>query len=145
MRENIALGSPQADDAAILRAAELAGVEDFVARHPLGYDLNVGERGEFLSGGQRQAVAVARALLRDPPVLILDEPTSAMDNGAENRLRTRLSESLDGQTLLLVTHRASLLALVDRLIVMDGGRVMADGPRDQILKALASGQIKGAA
>ncbi len=145
VRENIALGSPQADDAAILRAAELAGVEDFVARHPLGYDLNVGERGEFLSGGQRQAVAVARALLRDPPVLILDEPTSAMDNGAENRLKTRLSESLDGQTLLLVTHRASLLALVDRLIVMDGGRVMADGPRDQILKALASGQIKGAA
>lgn len=144
VRENITMGAAFADDAAVLRAAEISGVEDFVSRHPLGYDMPVGERGELLSGGQRQAIALARALLLDPPILILDEPTSAMDNGAEGRFKTRLGDELAGRTLLLVTHRASLLALVDRLIVMDGGRLVADGPRDQVLKALAAGQIKGA-
>ena len=129
IRDNIALGAPFADDQAVLRAARIAGVEDFVARHPLGFDLNVGERGERLSGGQRQAVAVARALLLDPPILVLDEPSSAMDNGAEGRLKQRLEQILPGKTLLLVTHRASLLSLVDRLIVLDGGRVVADGPQ----------------
>jgi ATP-binding cassette subfamily C protein LapB len=144
VRENITMGASFADDAAVLRAAEISGVEDFVSRHPLGYDMPVGERGELLSGGQRQAIALARALLLDPPILILDEPTSAMDNGAESRFKTRLGEELAGRTLLLVTHRASLLGLVDRLIVLDGGRLVADGPRDQVLKALAAGQIKGA-
>ncbi len=143
VRENITMGASFADDAAVLRAAEISGVEDFVSRHPLGYDMPVGERGDLLSGGQRQAIALARALLLDPSILMLDEPTSAMDNGAENRFKTRLGEELGGRTLLLVTHRASLLGLVDRLIVMDGGRVVADGPRDQVLKALAAGQIKG--
>ncbi len=144
VRENITLGASFADDAAVLRAAEISGVDEFVNRHPMGYDMPVGERGELLSGGQRQAIAIARAVLHDPPILVLDEPTSAMDNGAENRFRTRLTEELGRRTLLLVTHRASLLALVDRLIVMDGGRVVADGSRDAILKALAAGQIKGA-
>ncbi|HET6467368.1 MAG TPA: type I secretion system permease/ATPase [Geminicoccaceae bacterium] len=143
LRDNITLGAPHADDAAMLRAADLAGVGEFASRHPLGYDMNVGEHGGALSGGQRQAVAVARALLADPPILVLDEPTSAMDNGAENRLRTRLGEEPYGRTIVLVTHRASLLALVDRLIVMEAGRVVADGAKDQVLKALASGQIKG--
>lgn len=143
IRENITLGAPFADDAAVLRAAAVAGVEDFVARHPAGYDLNVGERGESLSGGQRQSVAIARALLLDPPILVLDEPTSAMDNGAESRFMQRIARELGDRTVLLVTHRASLLALVERLIVMDGGRVIADGPKDKVLKALASGQIRG--
>jgi ATP-binding cassette subfamily C protein LapB len=142
IRDNIALGAPVADDAAVLRAARIAGVEDFVARHPLGFDLNVGERGERLSGGQRQAVAVARALLLDPPILLFDEPSSAMDNGAEGRLKQRLEQILPGKTLLLVTHRASLLSLVERLIVLDGGRVVADGPRHDVLKALAAGRIR---
>ena len=142
VRDNITLGAPFADDRAVLRAAQVAGVEDFVARHPLGFDLNVGERGESLSGGQRQAVAVARALLLDPPILVLDEPTSAMDNGAENRFKQRLGEILAGKTLILVTHRASLLSLVERLIVLDGGRVVADGPKDEVLKALAAGRIR---
>jgi ATP-binding cassette, subfamily C, bacterial LapB len=142
IRDNIALGAPVADDQAVLRAARIAGVEDFVARHPLGFDLNVGERGERLSGGQRQAVAVARALLLDPPVLVLDEPSSAMDHGAEGRLKQRLEEILPGKTLILATHRASLLSLVERLIVLDGGRVVADGPRHDVLKSLAAGRIR---
>ena len=145
IRDNIALGAPFADDQAVLRAARIAGVEDFVARHPLGFDLPVGERGENLSGGQRQAIAVARALLLDPPILVLDEPTSAMDNGAENRFKQRLVQVLEHKTLLLVTHRASLLSLVDRLIVLDAGAVVADGPKDEVLKALAAGQIRGEA
>lgn len=143
IRDNITLGAPFADDAAVLRAAAVAGVEDFVTRHPAGYDLNVGERGESLSGGQRQSVAIARALLLDPPILVLDEPTSAMDNGAESRFMQRVARELADRTVLLVTHRASLLALVERLIVMDGGRIVADGPKDKVLKALASGQIRG--
>jgi ATP-binding cassette, subfamily C, bacterial LapB len=142
LRDNIALGAPFADDQAVLRAAQIAGVEDFVARHPQGFDLNVGERGESLSGGQRQAVAIARALLLDPPILVLDEPTSAMDNGAENRFKQRLGEILAGKSLVLVTHRASVLSLVERLIVLDAGRVVADGPRDGVLKALAAGRIR---
>jgi ATP-binding cassette, subfamily C, bacterial LapB len=142
IRENIALGASFVDDQAVLRAARLAGVDDFVARHPQGFDLDVGERGERLSGGQRQAVAVARALLQDPPILVLDEPTSAMDNDAENRLKQRLTEILEGKTLLLVTHRASLLSLVERLIVLDGGRLLADGPKEDVLQALADGRIR---
>jgi ATP-binding cassette subfamily C protein LapB len=142
VRDNITLGAPFADDQAVLRAAQVAGVEDFVSRHPLGFDLNVGERGDSLSGGQRQAVAVARALLLEPPILVLDEPTSAMDNGSESRFKQRLGEILAGKTLLLVTHRASVLSLVERLIVLDAGRVVADGPKDEVLKALAAGRIR---
>lgn len=142
IRDNITLGAPVADDAAVLRAARLAGVEEFVARHPQGFDLLVGERGERLSGGQRQAVALARALLIDPPVLLLDEPSSSMDHAAEEQLKARLDGFLAGRTLVLVTHRASLLSLVDRLIVLDGGRVVADGAKGPVLEALASGSVR---
>jgi ATP-binding cassette subfamily C protein LapB len=145
IRDNIALGAPFADDQAVLQAARIAGVEEFVARHPLGFDLNVGERGEQLSGGQRQAVALARALLMEPPILVFDEPSSAMDQSAEGRLRQRLEQMLPGKTLLLITHRASLLSLVERLIVLDGGRVVADGPRAAILESLAAGPIRAQA
>jgi ATP-binding cassette subfamily C protein LapB len=143
LRDNIALAAPQADDESILRAAELAGVMSFAARHPAGLEMPVGERGEGLSGGQRQAVAIARGLLLDAPVLIMDEPTNAMDNSTEEQFKNRLASVLDGRTLLLVTHRASLLSLVTRVIVMDGGRVVADGPRDQVLEALRGGRLAG--
>ncbi len=145
LRDNIALAAPQADDESILRAAELAGVMSFAARHPAGLEMPVGERGEGLSGGQRQAVAIARGLLLDAPVLIMDEPTNAMDNSTEEQFKNRLASVLDGRTLLLVTHRASLLSLVTRVIVMDGGRVVADGPRDQVLEALRGGRLAGRA
>ena len=144
LRDNITLGASFADDAAVIRAARFAGVEGFANRHPLGYDMPIGERGEALSGGQRQAVALARALLLDPPLLLLDEPTSAMDTLAEEEIKKRLAHVLRGKTLLLVTHRGSLLSLVDRLIVMDAGRVVADGPREKVLDALAKGRIRRA-
>jgi len=142
IRDNIILGSPQVDDRAILRAARLAGVTDFLGRHPLGFDMEIGEQGRGLSGGQRQSVAMARALLHDPPVLILDEPSSSMDNKTESRLKEHLSSIMTGKTLILITHRASLLDLVERIVVIDRGAVVADGPRDRVLSALKSGQIK---
>ena len=144
LRDNITLGAGHVDDDRVLEAARLSGVDAFAARHPLGYDMEVGERGAHLSGGQRQGVAVARALLQDPPILLFDEPTSAMDNSAENRLKRQLESILPGKTLILVTHRTSLLSLVDRLIVMDGGKVVADGPKEEVLSALAAGRIRGA-
>jgi len=144
LRENIALGTPHADDAALLAAAEIAGISRLANTHPQGFDLMIDERGESLSGGQRQEIALARALLRDPPILLLDEPTSAMDHGTEEQLKQRLRDYLKERTLILVTHRNSLLDLVDRLIVMDGGRVVADGPKAKVVAALQSGQVGGA-
>lgn len=141
IRDNITFGAPYADSQAILRAASLAGVTDFVRGHPAGFDWQVGERGANLSGGQRQALAIARALLLDPDILIFDEPTSAMDNSAEALFRQRLGTILEGKTLLLFTHRTSMLQLVDRVVVMDGGKVVADGPKVEILKALRDGQV----
>ena len=101
----------------------------------------VGERGESLSGGQRQAVAIARAVLDDPTFLLLDEPTSAMDHQSEEAFKKRLADWLGERTLVVVTHRASLLDLVNRLIVVDNGRVVADGPKAQVMEALAQGRV----
>jgi ATP-binding cassette subfamily C protein LapB len=141
VRDNIALGAPDADDAALLRAAELGGVADFINDWSDGYAREVGEGGTRLSGGQRQAIAIARAELLAPPLLLLDEPSSAMDAISEQRLRERLAHRLAGRTLILVSHRTSLLPLVDRVLVLDGGRLIADGPRDRVLAALAAGKI----
>ncbi len=129
LRENIAFGAVRPRDEEILQAARLAGVEEFAARHPEGYDMRVGERGQGLSGGQRQTVVLARALMGDPPILLLDEPTAAMDVQSEAALIGRLKTALKHQTLIVITHRTSLLDLVDRVIVIDGGKVVADGPK----------------
>ena len=145
VKDNIALAAPHADHRAILDAATVAGVDDFVKRHPDGFDMPVGEHGRFLSGGQKEAVTIARALLFNPPMLVMDEPTGAMDNTAENKLRARLLPVLRDKTLLLVTHRATMLPLVDRLIVMDGGRVIADGAKDRVLEKLTEGALRVAA
>jgi len=141
VKENIMFSAPYASDAAMLRAAEIAGVTEFVHPSAQGFDLHIGERGEGLSGGQRQTVAIARALLLDPPVLIMDEPTNSLDNRSEETFRLKLDKAIAGKTFILVTHRASLLALVPRLIVLDNGRVVADGPKEQVVQALAKGQI----
>jgi len=144
IRDNIAMGAPFAGDAEIIKAAEIAGVTEFVNRHPAGFDMLVGERGEGLSGGQRQSVAVARALLLEPPLFLFDEPTNAMDNSSEELFKSKLTKLLEDQnkTMVLVTHKASLLSLVDRIIVMDQGKLVADGSREQILTALKKGHIK---
>ncbi len=142
---NITLGMPYAEHSAVVAAAELAGLAEFVNRHPRGYDMPVGERGEMLSGGQRQAVGLARAVLHNSPLLLLDEPTSAMDFSTEARVTADVAAFAKDKTIVLVTHRTSLLALATRVIVIDAGRVVADGPRDRIMAALASGRIAGAA
>ena len=136
------MGVPHADDAAIVRAAEISGVADFVNRHPQGFDMPVGEHGCFLSGGQRQAVALARTLVLNPPLFLLDEPTGAMDNRSEERVKQRLSEVIQDKTLVLITHRAPLLDLVERVIVLDQGKVVADGPKTQVLDALRADRIR---
>lgn len=141
LRENIGLGAPFADDAMLLAAAELAGISEFVNAHPRGFDMLIGERGESLSGGQKQAVSIARAVLNDPPILLFDEPTSAMDHQSEERLKGRLRAFIAAKTLILVTHRTSLLELVDRLIVIDQGQIVADGPKAQVVEALQQGRI----
>jgi ATP-binding cassette subfamily C protein LapB len=136
LRENIELGRTQVDDQALLDAMRNACLDEIVAQLPAGVGTQVGERGERLSGGQRQAVAIARALLARPPLLLLDEPSSMVDPGTEQRLITRL-RALPRTTIVLVTHRMAMLALIDRLVVMDQGRIVADGPRDEVLAALS--------
>ncbi len=141
LRDNLVSGARYVEDELVLQASELAGVHEFARLHPKGYELQVGERGQNLSGGQRQNIALARALLLDPPILLLDEPTSAMDNSGEERLKQRLSAVIGTKTLLLVTHRASMLSLVDRLIIVDRGQIIADGPKGSVMEALKKGQI----
>lgn len=142
VKDNITLGARYADDAMILQAAQIAGVTHFVDKHPEGFDMPVGERGFALSGGQRQSVAVARSLLLSPPIYVMDEPTNSMDNSTEDGFKQRLAQHIANETLILVTHRTSLLSLVDRLIIMDNGRIVADGAKEQVLTALKQGQIK---
>lgn len=141
VRENIVLGAADATDERVLQAAQTACVSEFVDRHPLGYDMPAGERGSGLSGGQRQSVAIARALLLDPPILLLDEPTNSMDSTTERRLIANMTSVLPGKTLVLITHKTSLLELIDRVIILDNGRVVADGPKGQVLEALNQGQV----
>jgi len=136
LRENIELGRVQADDTALLEAMRIACLDEIVSQLPAGVATQVGERGERLSGGQRQIVAIARALLMRPRLLLLDEPSSMVDPGTEQKLIARLRAQPD-TTIVLVTHRMAMLALVDRLIVMDRGRMVADGPRDAVLEKLA--------
>ena len=145
LRDNLTLGARYVSDSRMLEVAELTGVTELARQHPQGFDRPVGERGQLLSGGQRQAVLLARALLLDPPILLLDEPTSAMDNTSEDILRNRLQSWSQGKTLLLITHRSSMLSLVDRLIVLDYGHVVADGPKEAVIDALRRGRVGPAA
>ncbi len=138
--ENIAYRAPYINDERVLEAARIAGVDDFIRQHPSGYHLDVSEGGSSLSGGQKQSIAIARALLLDAPIYILDEPTNAMDARSEKQFLARMQDRIRGRTLIVITHKTSLLTLVDRLIVMEKGRVIADGPKDAILESLKTGQ-----
>ena len=136
VRENIVLARDGIDDTEMLRAAELSGTHGFMGRIANGYDLQLADRGEGLSGGQRQAISLARALAGRPQILIFDEPTSAMDQGSEAQLIARLKAELKGRTFVLITHRPALVRLVDRIVVVEAGRVVQDGPRDAVLQEL---------
>ena len=148
LRENIVFGAAYADDSAVLAAAGIAGLLDMVNRHPRGFDMMIGERGENLSGGQRQSVAIARAFLTEPPLLLLDEPTSGMDYTTESEFKVRLgrfiTRSTPGKTLIVSTHRSSLVDLANRIIVLDHGTIVADGPRDQVVADLQAGRVRRA-
>ncbi|MCQ4299628.1 type I secretion system permease/ATPase [Pseudomonas songnenensis] len=141
LRDNMTLGARYVSDERMLEVAKLTGAYELARQHPLGFDRPVGERGQLLSGGQRQLVLMARALLLDPPILLLDEPTSAMDNSSEDALRHHLLGWSQGKTMLLITHRMSMLSLVERLVVLDCGRVVADGPKAAVIEALRKGHV----
>ena len=141
LRDNIVMGAPQVDDARVLEAVRLSGLAEFVQTHPAGLAMPVGERGELLSGGQRQGVTIARAMLNDPSILLFDEPTGAMDHASEELFKRNIREYAPGKTLLVITHRTSLLELVDRIIVIDAGKIVADGSKDQVVEALRQGRI----
>lgn len=142
IRDNITMARPQASEAEILEASQAAGVHEFIARHPMGYDAPVGERGEGLSGGQRQAIALARAMLLKPQVFVCDEPTNAMDSFAEEAFVRHIKGQIADKAFVLITHRQNLLTLVDRLILVDQGKIVMDGPRDRVLQALAQGKVE---
>ncbi|MEM9262209.1 MAG: ATP-binding cassette domain-containing protein [Pseudomonadota bacterium] len=133
LKDNIVLGNDDIDEEAFLHAVTVAGVDRFAKRHPKGFSMDVGPRGDFLSAGERQAVGLARTILRSPTVLLLDEPTSMMDHTAEGLVINALRRETQSKTLVITTHRLRLLELVDRVIVLEAGRVIADGPRDQVL------------
>lgn len=141
LRDNITLRHPHADDLAVLEAAQVGGIAEFVNAHPKGFDLEVGERGETLSGGQRQGVGIARAFVTRPQIVLLDEPTSAMDHSGEETVKRRIAEAAADKTLIVISHRNAMLELAERLIVIDAGQIVADGNKEDVTAALRAGKV----
>jgi len=142
VRENIALGRPKANERELEQAARQAQAWSFIQdlqdqKGRSGMDAHVGERGVKLSGGQRQRIAIARVMLKDAPILVLDEATSALDSEIEAAIQENLNELMNGKTVIAIAHRLSTIAKMDRLVVMDGGRIVEDGTHDELL------QLKG--
>ncbi|NUT33690.1 MAG: ABC transporter ATP-binding protein [Hamadaea sp.] len=135
IRDNIAFGRPDATEAEVAAAAAAAGADEFIAELPEGYDTVVGERGYTLSGGQRQRIAIARALVMNPPVLVLDDATSAVDVTVEQRIHSALRQLMTGRTTLIVAHRLSTIGLADRVLLLEDGRIVADGTHRELLAA----------
>ncbi|MCA8943308.1 MAG: ATP-binding cassette domain-containing protein, partial [Planctomycetes bacterium] len=146
---NIAFAEPDASMERIERAARLAGAHAFITELPHGYDTEIGERGFSLSGGQRQRIAIARAILADPRVLILDDATSAVDPTKEHEIRDALTEVMAGRTTIVIAHRPATIALAERVVLVDEGRIVADGTHQSLLvgseryrEVLASAQAR---
>jgi len=137
LKENLLMGNPEATDDDLMRASKIAGVDEIASNLPDGYETMLAERGQQLSGGQRQAICIARAFMGDPKIIIMDEPSSAMDTGSEQKLLLDLKDRLKDKTLVLITHRGTLLSLVDRVVVFDSGRILADGPKEKVLQAIS--------
>jgi len=144
MKENLKYANAYIEDERMIETAKAVGVHEFVQKHPKGYEMPIGEQGIGLSGGQRQSVAIARALLRDTPIVMMDEPTNAMDQVSESKILAMFRSLFEGRTVLLSTQKLSLLEAVDRVIVMHDGKVYLDGPRDDVLKKL-KGEVRGQA
>jgi len=140
IKDNITIGDQFATDEEILRASKIAGVHDFLGKHQAGYDLQVGERGDGLSGGERQSVTLARALVSNPNIMIFDEPTNSMDDLSEEQFKNKVANIVKDKTVIVITHRPSILSIVDRLIVIDDGKIIADGPKAKIISSFANSQ-----
>ncbi len=136
MKENILYKHPNADDKILIEATKKAQLLDFINSHPLGFDLNIGERGDTLSGGQKKAISLARAIVGNYTTLLLDEPTDSMDSMTESKMINDLKDEILNKTLILITHKNSMLQLVDRIIVMDEGNIVLDGAKEQVLNQL---------
>ena len=133
IRDNIAYGNPRATEDEIIQAAKLANAHEFITRMPHGYDSTVGERGLTLSGGQRQRIGIARAIIRDNPILILDEPTAALDTEAEQLVVEALERVMKGRTVITIAHRLSTIRDADNIIVLKDGVVAENGTHEQLL------------
>ncbi len=140
LKENLVIRAPNADDNDILRASKIACVNEFADIHPLGYEMQVGEGGAGLSGGQRQSVSIARAFLVDSPIILFDEPTSMMDSQTEKRVMKNIKENTVDKTLILITHKNSLLENAQRVIVMHNSKKIMDGKKEEIIKKLKGGK-----
>jgi len=138
VKENIVYKAPYSNDKALIRAARIGGVDEFIDSHPMGFDMRVGERGEGLSGGQKQSIAISRAFLQDAPIMLMDEPTNSVDNATEQQLKRRLLANLGNRTVLLVTHKQSLLDLVNRILVVDNGKIAMDGSKQEVIAKLTA-------
>jgi len=134
VKDNIVIGEQFATDVEVLEASKAAGVHDFIGKHEAGYDLLVGERGEGLSGGERQAITLARAILTKPNIMILDEPTNSMDRQTEHAFLKNMKSLLGDETLIVITHKMTTLSLVDRIIVLDNGGIVTDGPKSLVMQ-----------
>jgi ATP-binding cassette subfamily C protein LapB len=135
LKENLLMGNPNATDKEMIAAAKLANVDEIASSLSDGYETVIAEGGKELSGGQRQAICIARAFVGDPKIIIMDEPSSAMDSGSEQQLLEKLKDRLVDKTLILITHRGTLLSLVSRVVAFDNGRIVADGPKEKVLQA----------
>ena len=139
VKDNITFRATHASDGAMIRAAQVSGVSEFIKKHPKGYEMPVGERGLGLSGGQRQSIGIARAFLLNAPIMLMDEPSNAMDQITEARLLSNIQEALKTTTSLLVTQKMPLLKIVDRVIVMNDGKIVIDAPKEEAILKLQGG------
>ncbi|MBL4730883.1 MAG: type I secretion system permease/ATPase [Sulfurimonas sp.] len=142
VKDNITFKATHANDSAMIRAAQISGTDEFIKKHPRGYEMPIGERGQGLSGGQRQSIGIARAFLLSVPIMLMDEPSNAMDQTTESRLLDNLDNALKNTTSIMVTQKMSLLKIVDRVIVMNDGKIFIDAPKEEALKQLQAGGEK---
>ena len=136
IRDNLLMGKPDATDEELLYAAKASGADSFIGLLPGGFDFPLSERGQELSAGMRQTIAIARALISKPNILLMDEPTASMDNATEAQLVDRLQKATKDKTAIFVTHRGAMLKMANKVILMEKGRIMMAGPRDDVLAKL---------